>query len=134
MNLLAAIRRRKKVWIRRLGAPVIAVWLTVAWQPCVMAMGAGMEHGHHCEHCPPPETGHCGDVVRHDCGEEDRFSADVRAAQAKSADEAKHAAVIRSAPLRPHRLEEFAVPACLSNPATAPPGRRLPVLFCAYLN
>lgn len=134
MNVLADIRRRKKAWIRRLGAPIAAVWLTMAWQPCVMAMDAGMEHEHRCEHCPPPETGHCDDVVRHDCRDEDRFSADVRAAKAKSADDSKHVAVSLLAAVRPHRLEPLNARACLSDPATAPPGRPLPVLFCTWLN
>ena len=134
MNLLAAIRRRKKVWIRRLGAPVAAVWLTMAWQPCVMAMGAELGHEHHCEHCPPPEIDHCDDAVRHECTDDDRFSADRRAAKAKSADDAEQVPVSLIASAQPHRLQGFKAEACLTNPATAPPGRPLPVLFCAWLN
>ena len=134
MNLLAAIRRRKKAWIRRLAAPIVAVWLTMAWQPCVMAMDTGMGHGHHCEHCPPPEIDRCHDVVRHDCRDDDRFSADLRAAKAKSADDAKHAQVALIASEWPHRLRVLKDKRCLANLATAPPARSLPVLFCTYLN
>ena len=134
MNLLAAIRRRKKVWIRRLGTPVVAVWLTMAWQPCVMALDAGMHHEHHCEHCPPPEIEHCHDVVSHDCTDEDRFSADLRAAKAKSTDDAKHAPVPLAAPGLPHRLLALKAQTCLANPATAPPATPLPILYCSYLN
>lgn len=134
MNLLAAIRRRKKVWIRRLGAPVAVVWLTTAWQPCVMAMDAGMHHEHHCEHCPPPEIEHCHDAVSHDCRDEDRFSADLRAAKAKSADDAKHAPFPLTAPDLPHRLLAVKAQTCLANPATAPPTPPLSILYCSYLN
>ena len=134
MNLLAAIRRRKKVWIRRLGAPIVAVWLAMAWQPCVMAMDAEMGHEHHCEHCPPPEIDHCDDAVRHECTDDDRFSADRRAAKAKSADDAEQVPISLIASTRPHRLQGFKAEACLTNPATAPPGRMLPVLFCSFLN
>ena len=134
MNLLAAIRRRKKVWIRRLGAPIIAVWLTMAWQPCVMAMDAGMDHEHRCEHCPPPEIDHCDDFVRHECSDEDRFSADRRAAKAKSADDTKLAHVPLAVSGLAQWLPVFKVHTCLANPATAPPGRPLPILFCSFLN
>jgi hypothetical protein len=134
MNLLAAIRRRKKAWICRLGAPIVAVWLAMAWHPCVMAMDAEMAHEHHCEHCPPPEIEHCGDAVRHECSDEDRLSADLRAAKAKSADDSKHVPVSLIASTQLHRLQVFKAQACLTDPATAPPGRPLPVLFCSYLN
>ena len=134
MNLLATIRRRKKVWIPRLGAPIVAAWLAMAWQPCVMAMDAEMAHEHHCEHCPPPEIDHCGDAVRHECTDDDRFSADRRAAKAKSADDAEQVPVSLIASTQPHRLLVFKAQACLTDPATAPPGRPLPVLFCSYLN
>ena len=134
MNLLAAIRRRKKAWIRRLVAPVAAVWLTMAWQPCVMAMGADAGHEHRCEHCPPPKIEHCDDVVRHDCSDEDRFSADLRAAKAKSADDTKLAQIALAASDRPQRLLVLKAQRCLANPATAPPARPLPILFCSYLN
>lgn len=134
MNLLAAIRRRKKAWIRRLAAPIVAVWLTMAWQPCIMAMDAGMDHEHHCEHCPPPEIDHCHDVVRHDCEDDDFFSADLRAAKAKSADDTKLAQVTLAASERPQRLLLLQDQSCLAYPATAPPAPPLPVLFCSYLN
>ena len=134
MNVLSAIRRRKKAWIRRLAAPIVAVWLTMAWQPCVMAMDAGMDHEHRCEHCPPPEIDHCHEVVSHDCKDEDRFSADLRAAKAKSADDAKHAPVPLAAPGQPHRLLALTARVCLAHPATAPPAPPLPILFCSWLN
>ena len=134
MNLLAAIRRRKKVWIRRLAAPIVAVWLTMAWQPCVMAMDAGMQHEHHCEHCPPPEVEHCHDAVSHDCRDGDRLSADLRAAQAKSADDAKQAPISLDAPGWPPRLLALKARTCRANPATAPPAPPLPILFCSWLN
>lgn len=134
MNLLATIRRRKKAWIPRLGAPIVAVWLAMAWQPCVMAMDAEMGHENHCEHCPPPEIEHCDDVVRHECTGEDRFSADLRATKAKSADDAKQVPVSLTVSTQPLRLQAFRAQACLANPATAPPGRSLPVLFCSWLN
>jgi hypothetical protein len=134
MNLLAAIRRRKKAWICRLGAPIVAVWLAMAWHPCVMAMDAEMGHEHHCEHCPPPETAHCNDVVRHDCSDEDRFSADLRAAKAKSADDLKLAQVSLAASGWSHRPAVIKAQSCLAYPATAPPTPPLPVLYCSYLN
>ena len=134
MNLLAAIRRRKKAWIRRLAAPIVAVWLTMAWQPCVMAMDAGTHHEHHCEHCPPPEVERCHDAARHDCGDEDRLSADLRAAKAKSADDAKHAQISVGAPGWPPRLLALEARACRANPATAPPTPPFPILFCSWLN
>ena len=134
MNPLAAIRRRKKVWIRRLGGPIAAVWLTMAWQPCVMAMDAEMGHEHHCEHCPPPEIDHCDDVVRHECSDEDRFSADRRAAKVNSADDSMFAPVSFAVFGVAQRLPVIKAQTCLDNPATAPPGRPLPILFCSYLN
>ena len=134
MNLLAAIRRRKKVWIRRLAAPIAAVWLTMAWQPCVIAMDAGMHHEHHCEHCPPPEVEHCQDAVSHDCRDEDRFSADLRAAKAKSADDLKLAPVSLDASGGSHQPAALKAQMCLAYPATAPPTPPLPVLYCSYLN
>ena len=134
MNLLAAIRRRKIVWIRRLAAPIVAVWLTMAWQPCVMAMDAGMSHEHRCPHCPPTEVEHCDVAVRHECSDEDRFSADLRAAKAKSADDLKLAQVSLSASGWSHRLAVVKVQTCRAYPATAPPTPPLPVLYCSYLN
>ena len=134
MNPLAAIRRRKKVWIRRLAAPIIAVWLTMAWQPCVMAMDAGEHHEHHCEHCPPPETEHCHDAAGHDCRDEDRFSADLRAAKAKSADDAKHAQIFLAETGGAYRLLALQAQMCPAYPATAPPVPPIPVLYCSWLN
>ena len=134
MNLLAAIRRRKKVWIRRLAAPVVAVWLTMAWQPCVMAMGADMSHEHRCPHCPPAEMEHCDVAVRHECSDEDRFSADLRAAKAKFADDLKLAQVSLAASDWSHRLAVLKPQTCLAYPATAPPTPPLPVLYCSWLN
>ena len=133
MNALAAIRRRKQTWMRPLAAPIVAVWLSMAWQPCVMAMDAGMGHEHHCDHCPPPAIKHCDDVVRHDCSDEDRFNADLRAAKAKSADDTKPAQVALAASHR-HQLVVLKAQACLANPATAPPAPPLSILFCSYLN
>ena len=134
MNLLAAIRRRKKVWICRLAAPIVAVWLTMAWQPCVMATAAGMHHEHHCEHCPPPEVERCHDAVSHDCRDEDRFSADLRAAKAKYADDLKLVQISLAASGGSHRLAALRVQMCLAYPPTAPPDPPLPVLYCSWLN
>ena len=133
MNPLAAIRRRKHAWMRPLAAPIVAVWLNMAWQPCVMAMDADMGHEHPCDHCPPPAIEHCDDVIRHDCSDEDRFNADLRAAKAKSADDTKPAQVALAASHR-HRPVVLKAQACLANPATAPPAPPLPILFCSYLN
>lgn len=134
MNPLVAIRRRKKVWIRRLGAPIVAVWLTTAWQPCVMAMDVDMHHEHRCPHCPLPEIEHCDVAIRHECSDEDRFSADLRAAKAKSADDLKLAQVSLAASGWSHQPAVIKAQSCLAYPATAPPTPPLPVLYCSYLN
>lgn len=133
MNLLAIIRRRKKVWIRRLAAPMAAAWLAMAWQPCATAMDAETGHEHRCAQCPPPEIEHCDDVVRQDCSDGDRFSADLRAAKAKSADDTKLSQVFLAVTGQPHRLPVLETQRCLTHPATAPPIRSLPILFCTYL-
>ena len=51
LNLLATMRRRKKPWARRTLGAFVFVWLNLALQPCVMALGS--EHQGDCPRCPP---------------------------------------------------------------------------------
>ncbi len=68
-------RRNRKNILRRLRAAssrlgsfamimVMAVWLNMAIQPCLMAaepLLPGQHHESGCPHCPPAQAGHCGD-------------------------------------------------------------------------
>ncbi len=133
MNLLALMRRRKKVWIHRLAAPFAVVWLTMLWQPCAMAMDGAMDIEHRCVHCPPPKLEHCDDDAPQDCGDDDRFNADRRAAKAKFGDDQKELLATPATAYRPFQLSFLPTNACLAHPATAPPTRPLPILFCTQL-
>jgi hypothetical protein len=72
--MISARRNRKNI-LRRLRAAssrlgscamimVMAVWLNMAIQPCLMAAEPLLPAQHHesgCPHCPPAQAGHCGD-------------------------------------------------------------------------
>ena len=58
MTLLAAIRRRRAPWTRRVLGLFAVSWLAMALQPCAMALG--MDAGHDCPHCPPAHSAHAG--------------------------------------------------------------------------
>ena len=49
MNLLAKMRKRKEAFGRRAVGAFAFVWLSMALQPCVMALGGDAP----CAHCPP---------------------------------------------------------------------------------
>lgn len=134
MNLLAVMRRRHGVWIPRLAAPIAAVWLSMVWQPCAMAMDTGVQHEHRCAHCPPPKPEHCDDIVTHECDDGDQFRADLRTPKAKPGDGPTEFQAALVASNHPYWLPVPPVRPCLAHPPTAPPVQSLPILFCAFLN
>ena len=140
MNILAAIRRRQKLWIPRLAGPFAVVWLSMLWQPCAMAMDMdgemAMGHEQHsCPHCPPPMHEDCGNSLE-ECAYFDRFDVDRRGAKLKLGESLQDVQPVLLA--ASHTSQLAFVSALSSGPhyacATAPPGPPLNVLFCTYLN
>ena len=149
MNILAAIRRRHRVWIPKLGAPLAVVWLSMLWQPCAVAMdmhtnmdmGAGMhmsmdmDHEQHaCPHCPPSMHEDCGSDATEACEYLDRFDTDRRTSKTKIDDDSTDLQLVL---LTSHESQTIfsksSLPSALKDHATAPPGPPLNLLFCVYL-
>jgi len=138
MNILAAIRRREKLWIPRAAAPFAIVWLSMLWQPCAVAMDMdmGMDHEQHsCPHCPPPMHEDCEGNTTEECDYFDRFDTDRRASKTKLGESPQDLQIALYSVCRlPDYSPLFAVHSSLSKHATAPSGPPLNVLFCTYLN
>ena len=157
MNILALIRRRKKVWILRLAAPFGVVWLSMLWQPCAMAMDAdggqhspmhmdmhggahtpmdmGMDHGQQsCPHCPPLMHEDCEGNASGDCDYFDRFDADRRVSKLKFEESSDIQPILHPLTQPPDLSLAFSVQGNPPKHTAAPPGPALTVLYCSYLN
>ena len=66
------MRRNKSSWGKSTLGVFVVVWLSLALQPCVMALGSG-EHGD-CPHCPPEVSQH---HARHETASHDMASHDM---------------------------------------------------------
>ncbi len=131
MHILAAIRRRQKLWIPRFGAAMGMVWLSMLMQPCLMAM----DHEQlACPHCPPPVHEDCASGTTEDCGYLEGLDLDRRVSKTKFGEgpEDLQAILISSCEL-PRFVSESAAQGSFPKSATAPPGPPLNILFCVYL-
>jgi len=133
MNLLQAIRRRRRYLVSRVLGLLGAVWLGMVLQPCLMAAEMGMDD---CPHCPMSMPDGCAGASSTDCNYVDRVDYDGRISKVKP-----------GSPLPDHHMgfpaavsAGFAVNAraCATGPpadgAADKPTPPLNVLYCVYLN
>ncbi len=136
MNLLQAIRKRRRRWVSQVMGLLGVVWLSMVLQPCLMAadMGGMDGMGGDCPHCPTPMTQGCGSSG--ECTYIDRVDYDGRTPHVKPANDLPDQ--------NPELFGALATPIPLPGEvcATGPPsgaGPDLPtpplnILFCVYLN
>ena len=136
------MRRHRTARARRVTGAFLFVWLSLAMQPCVMALG--MDGDHDCPHCPPPvemmhHAGHdmamsempC--ATGDDCSPLDDFNYDGRTPQAKVKDvKLQPLAIVAIDNLEPTFVVVGTVASRLAgiHPGGAPPPRHK--LFCVY--
>ena len=144
MNVIAAIRRRQRRWVPRIGGLLAVVWLNMVLQPCAMALGQHEQ----CPHCPPAMHGdemhegmhedpmHSGSegCATEQCSYIDRFDYDGRLPKVKLEKDLHDLGAV----LPPGAaLEQASASGCLGVHPTevgAPAGPPLNVRFCVYLN
>ncbi len=132
MCVLAAIRRRQKLWIPRFGAAMGIVWLSMLMQPCLMAMD---HEQHNCPHCPPPMHEDCAGETTEDCGYSEGLDFDRRVSKTKFGGSSENLQLILNSSCEtPDFSSLSAAHSSFPRHATAPPGPPLNVLYCVYLN
>lgn len=140
--MLAKIRQHQTAWARRVLALFAVVWVSMAIQPCAMAMGDDSD----CPHCPPAMVGehHDGQMSSGampcmdggDCDNFDQFNYDGRSAKLKfepALVDLFVGAVSLSDLMPANRRDEF-LPLTFDDgagPGIPPP---LNVLYCVYLD
>ena len=141
MNVLATMRQRQTSWGRRVLSLFAVVWLSLALQPCAMAMGGDSDHD--CPHCPPPESSHHAThdmtgmpcATGADCMALDEINYDGRTSTVKVGD-AQYEAVAILSPVATARRSLRVTRAGKTSDScgyggTSPP---LNLLYCTYLN
>jgi len=135
MNLLRALRKRRRPLTARILAMLGVVWLNMVLQPCVMAAQTDMSMPGPCPHCPAPMSEDCDGVPANVCTYFDQVDYDGRIPHPKIIKKVDYGFVAVAALPAAHL---HSASACATGP---PPDTelRLPavpinVLHCVYLN
>ena len=135
MSGLATIRRRKSIWGRHVLGTFAIAWLSVAMQPCAMAMD--VETTDPCPHCPPVEIldeAPCDVKISPDCAADGQIVTEARSGQLKLKDKPSDlppavAPVLYESEKLAHVAQAFFDPLVRLNPSGPP----LNILYCVYL-
>ena len=126
-------RQRAVGWGHRVLSTFIVAWMTIALQPCSMALEAEPD----CPHCPPTEQRElppCDVLTIQDCAVDDQLSAEPRSFKVKAKNSTSDLPVAivpaTNAVASPTALEQ---PAQTSSILLYPSGPPRNVLFCVYL-
>ncbi len=133
MNLLQPIRRRSRRWVPRVMGPLAVVWLSMVFQPCLMAAEMGGQMGGDCPHCPTPMQQDCaaGACTYVDRVDYDGRTPQVRLANAQLDDHPVLFATLTTGLPLPTGACSTGPPSDATSDLPTPP---LNVLFCVYLN
>ncbi len=140
MKPLAAIRRHQNGAVHTVLALFATVWLSMALQPCVMAMDIGdpealSAHRADCPHCfeDTSAAGHCDESAQSHCTYIDGFDYDGRGSSLHQPDFNGTVVGLLPAPIQ---VRLFPQQVKLPPSAYAPtaPTVRLNIRYCVFLN
>ena len=126
-------RQRAVGWGHRVLSALIVAWMTIALQPCSMALEAEPD----CPHCPPTEQRElppCDALTIQDCAVDDQLSAEPRSLKVKAKNSANDLPVaIVPSTSAIASLTVFEQPPPPGSILLYPSGPPRNVLFCVYL-
>ena len=135
MSIPVATRRRKTTLGRYVLSAFVLVWLNMALQPCVMAMGSEPEPD--CAHCPPAhsqEAPPCDVEVAPGCDYDSELNFDARTIRLEPNDAPTELpAAITSTALEWPEASGIACPRPRPPTLADPSGPPLNIRFCVYL-
>lgn len=128
--MLTALRNKQRRLTPRLLAALGVVWLNMVLNPCAMALGEPDEPD--CPHCPPVQ--HCDEQISESCRFIDSIDSDGRTHQTQVPDFSDYAYALPPvpAPVANLAIDVSAITSFLLT--TGPPGPRLHIRYCVYLD